>query len=97
MAASSLHAEADVLPAPPGQPGWRNAQVACFSPPRCTSGPPPIEREETHGDDDVQVRRYERNHPGRPGSVRRTAEAAGCDMMKAMDEVAQDGGLLVPV
>src|ERR1700759_611966 len=48
---------------------------------------------------DVQVHCYERNHPGRPwhavlaGPPQGTAE----DMIKAMDSVGVDGGLLVSV
>ncbi|MPZ34908.1 MAG: amidohydrolase family protein [Rhodospirillales bacterium] len=48
---------------------------------------------------DVQVHCYERNHPGRPwhAVLAGPPEVTGPDMIKAMDEVGVDGGLLVSV
>jgi L-fuconolactonase len=48
---------------------------------------------------DVQVHCYERNHPGRPWAavLAGPPEVTGEDMVKAMDEVGVDGGLLVSV
>ena len=48
---------------------------------------------------DVQVHCYERNHPGRPWAavLAGPPEVTGADMVKAMDEVGVDGGLLVSV
>ena len=46
---------------------------------------------------DAQVHCYERNHPGRPwaGHLHGPPEVTGDDMVKAMDAVGVDGGLLV--
>jgi predicted TIM-barrel fold metal-dependent hydrolase len=48
---------------------------------------------------DAQVHCYERNHPGRPWQEALTgpAQVTGEDMVKAMDSVGVDGGLLVSV
>lgn len=48
---------------------------------------------------DVQVHCYERNYPGRPwhAVLAGPPEVTGPDMIKAMDEVGVDGGLLVSV
>lgn len=48
---------------------------------------------------DVQVHCYERNHPGRPwvAALAGPPEVTGPDMIKAMDDVGVDGGLLVSV
>ena len=48
---------------------------------------------------DVQVHCYERNHPGRPwhAVLAGPPEVTGPDMIKAMDEVGVDGGLLISV
>src|SRR5713101_7488474 len=48
---------------------------------------------------DVQVHCYERNHPGRPWAavLAGPPEVTAADMVKAMDEVGVDGGLLVSV
>jgi predicted TIM-barrel fold metal-dependent hydrolase len=48
---------------------------------------------------DVQVHCYERDHPGRPwhAVLAGPPEVTGADMVKAMDEVGVDGGLLVSV
>lgn len=48
---------------------------------------------------DAQVHCYERNHPGRPWveALAGPPEVTGPDMVKAMDEVGVDGGLLVSV
>lgn len=48
---------------------------------------------------DAQVHCYERNHPGRPWveALAGPPEVTGADMIKAMDEVGVDGGLLVSV
>ena len=48
---------------------------------------------------DVQVHCYERNHPGRPwhAVLAGPPEVTGPDMVKAMDEVGVDGGLLISV
>ncbi|HKX06586.1 MAG TPA: amidohydrolase family protein [Stellaceae bacterium] len=46
---------------------------------------------------DAQLHCYERNHPGRPwaGHLHGPPEVTGDDMVKAMDAVGVDGGLLV--
>ena len=46
---------------------------------------------------DAQVHCYERNHPGRPwaGHLHGPPEVTGDDMVKAMEAVGVDGGLLV--
>ena len=46
---------------------------------------------------DAQVHAYERDHPGRPWAavLHGPAEVTGDDMVKAMDAVGVDGGLLV--
>ncbi len=46
---------------------------------------------------DAQVHCYERNHPGRPwaGHLHGPPEVTGDDMVKAMNAVGVDGGLLV--
>lgn len=48
---------------------------------------------------DAQVHVYERNHPGRPwvDALHGPPEVTGEDMIRAMDEVGVDGGLLVSV
>jgi L-fuconolactonase len=48
---------------------------------------------------DAQVHCYERNHPGRPWAavLAGPPEVTGPDMIKAMDAVGVDGGLLVSV
>jgi L-fuconolactonase len=48
---------------------------------------------------DVQVHCYERDHPGRPwhAVLAGPPEVTGPDMIKAMDEVGVDGGLLISV
>jgi predicted TIM-barrel fold metal-dependent hydrolase len=48
---------------------------------------------------DAQVHCYERNHPGRPWAavLAGPPEVTGEDMVKAMDAVGVDGGLLVSV
>jgi len=48
---------------------------------------------------DAQVHCYERNHPGRPWAavLAGPPEVTGADMVKAMDEVGVDGGLLISV
>jgi predicted TIM-barrel fold metal-dependent hydrolase len=48
---------------------------------------------------DAQVHCYERNHPGRPWheALAGPTEVTGDDMVKAMDAVGVDGGLLVSV
>jgi predicted TIM-barrel fold metal-dependent hydrolase len=48
---------------------------------------------------DVQVHCYERDNPGRPwhAVLAGPPEETGADMVKAMDEVGVDGGLLVSV
>jgi L-fuconolactonase len=48
---------------------------------------------------DAQVHCYERNHPGRPwhAVLAGPPEVTGPDMVKAMDEVGVDGGILVSV
>ena len=48
---------------------------------------------------DSQVHCYERNHPGRPWTevLAGPPEVTGADMVKAMDAVGVDGGLLTSV
>ncbi|MBM3649265.1 MAG: hypothetical protein FJX11_15890 [Alphaproteobacteria bacterium] len=48
---------------------------------------------------DAQVHCYERNHPGRPwhAVLAGPPEVTAADMIKAMDEVGVDGGLLISV
>ena len=48
---------------------------------------------------DAQVHCYERNHPGRPWAavLAGPPEVTAADMIKAMDDVGVDGGLLVSV